>query len=267
MATQLKDVDPAKTAKFDENLPHLARIQRALKAPKGQYNTFGGYSYRSCEDILEAVKPLLQNCTLLLSDDIIVIGDRYYLKATAKFIDGDTLEETSVSAFAREPIAKKGMDESQITGTASSYARKYALNGLFLIDDTKDADHESNYEGEKKAAPSKPKPAPPQKKPSAPAAPAKPAPKAPEPVPVNPDAPPNPEERITDQQRVALWDIARKAKYSQEQVKEVLAACGYEGTGSIKQKHYIVICEAISGTPVEQIGNIKKQLIALTKEN
>jgi type IV secretory pathway VirB10-like protein len=159
------------------------------------------------------------------------------------------------------------MDESQITGAASSYARKYALNGLFLIDDTKDADHESNYEGEKKAAPSKPKPAPPQKKPSAPAAPAKPAPKAPEPVPVNPDAPPNPEERITDQQRVALWDIARKAKYSQEQVKEVLAACGYEGTGSIKQKHYIVICEAISGTPVEQIGNIKKQLIALTKEN
>jgi hypothetical protein len=118
----------------------LMRIQQRLKAPKNQRNNFGNYNYRSCEDILEAVKPLLEqeDATLLLSDELVQVGDRYYVKATAGFVQGDNKVETT--AFAREAETKKGMDESQITGTASSYARKYALNGLFLIDDTKDAD-------------------------------------------------------------------------------------------------------------------------------
>lgn len=119
----------------------LLEIQNRLKAPKSQYNSFGKYSYRSCEDILEAVKPLLieQKAQLTLSDEVVAVANRIYIKATATFT---TEEETIVStAFAREPEVKKGMDESQITGTASSYARKYALNGLFLIDDEKDADY------------------------------------------------------------------------------------------------------------------------------
>lgn len=120
-------------------------IQQGLKAPKGQYNSFGKYHYRSCEDILEAVKELLaeQSCILNISDEIILIGDRYYVKATATLMNSEG-KSVSSSAFAREPIDKKGMDESQITGMASSYARKYALNGLFCIDDTKDADTMDN---------------------------------------------------------------------------------------------------------------------------
>ena len=120
----------------------LAKVQSELKAPKGQFNSFGKYHYRSQEDILEAVKPILsrQGMTINLTDDIAIVGERYYVKSTAIVSDGtDTI---SVTAFAREPSEKKGMDESQITGTASSYARKYALNGLFAIDDTKDSDAE-----------------------------------------------------------------------------------------------------------------------------
>jgi len=117
----------------------LNTIQQKLKAPKGQTNNFGKYKYRSCEDILEAVKPLLGECSLVVSDDIEVRGDRVYVKATATLHDGDNA--MSACGYAREPQSKKGMDESQITGAASSYARKYALNGLFAIDDTKDADH------------------------------------------------------------------------------------------------------------------------------
>ena len=119
----------------------LIHIQSRLKAPKGNYNSFGKYKYRSCEDILEAVKPLLveEGLTLTLSDEIEQIGDRYYVRATASLYENENLIEI-VSAYAREEDNKKGMDASQITGTASSYARKYALNGLFLIDDTKDAD-------------------------------------------------------------------------------------------------------------------------------
>ena len=118
----------------------LSDIQQNLKAPKGQFNSFGKYKYRSCEDIVEAVKPLLakHNAVLVLFDDIINLGDRYYVKAVAQISNGKEVLETS--AYARESESKKGMDESQITGTASSYARKYALNGLFAIDDTKDAD-------------------------------------------------------------------------------------------------------------------------------
>lgn len=118
----------------------LKQIQEELKAPKGQFNSFGKYRYRSCEDILEAVKPHLKaaGCALTLSDDVVAVGDRIYIRATATLYDEN--KEIRVTAFAREEETKKGMDASQITGTASSYARKYALNGLFCIDDTKDAD-------------------------------------------------------------------------------------------------------------------------------
>lgn len=120
----------------------LLEIQTRLKAPKGQENTFGHYNYRSCEDILEAVKPLLkeQNCALVISDGIEHIGERYYVCAEASLIDTETGDKVSNKAYAREEENKKGMDGSQITGTSSSYARKYALNGLFAIDDAKDAD-------------------------------------------------------------------------------------------------------------------------------
>ncbi len=120
----------------------LNKIQKDLKAPKNQRNDFGKYNYRNCEDILEAVKPLLGDGQLVISDEIVLVGDRHYVKATAKLIDGD--KETSVTAFAREPLERKGMDSSQITGASSSYARKYALNGLFAIDDAKDADTMDN---------------------------------------------------------------------------------------------------------------------------
>jgi hypothetical protein len=121
----------------------LAYIQSELNAPKNQYNSFGKYKYRSCEDILQAVKPLLANSlTLTISDDIIEVGGRIYVKATATLSDGK--EEIKTTALAREPENKKGMDSSQITGAASSYARKYALNGLFAIDDNKDADTKDN---------------------------------------------------------------------------------------------------------------------------
>lgn len=122
-------------------MKELVNIQSKLKAPKGQYNSFGKYKYRSCEDILEAVKPLLKenNCVLTIADDIILVGDRFYVKAivTLKNSSGETVTTT---AFAREDESKKGMDGSQVTGASSSYARKYALNGMFCIDDTKDSD-------------------------------------------------------------------------------------------------------------------------------
>ena len=120
----------------------LLAVQNELKAPKDKRNNFGGYNFRSCEGILEAVKPLLQEQGLMLTikDEVVNIGDRYYVKATVLLDDISSNGEIAITALAREEEAKKGMDASQITGTASSYARKYALNGLFLIDDTKDAD-------------------------------------------------------------------------------------------------------------------------------
>lgn len=120
----------------------LMMIQQELKAPKGQYNSFAKYNYRSCEDILEAVKPLCikNNATLLLNDAVQEVSGRFYVVATATLVDTESGDSASVTAYAREPQDKKGMDDSQITGMASSYARKYALNGLFCIDDTKDAD-------------------------------------------------------------------------------------------------------------------------------
>ena len=126
-------------------MKELAIIQSKLKAPKGQKNTFGGYKYRSCEDILEAVKPLLREtlCTLTLNDEVVLMGDRFYIKATATISNTEN-EVATTTAFAREEETKKGMDASQITGAASSYARKYALCGLFAIDDGKDADSLNN---------------------------------------------------------------------------------------------------------------------------
>ena len=127
----------------------LLNIQRDLKAPKSQYNSFGKYNYRNCEDILEAVKPLCarEGACLTISDEVVQIGERYYIKATATLYDSKTSEEINhVTAYAREEAEKKGMDGSQVTGAASSYARKYALNGLFDIDDTKDADSDEKSE-------------------------------------------------------------------------------------------------------------------------
>jgi hypothetical protein len=133
----------------------LNKIQQELKAPKGQRNNYGGFNYRSCEDILEAVKPLLGEATLVINDEIVMIGDRYYVKATAtltekryegSFSIDNSSPVISATAYAREPESKTKMDEAQITGASSSYARKYALNGLFCIDDTKDADTKDNSE-------------------------------------------------------------------------------------------------------------------------
>ena len=129
----------------------LNAIQTSLKAPKTQNNEFGGYKYRSCEDILEAVKPLLASykAVLLLSDELIQIGERYYIKAVATFADTESPELITVTASAREELTRKGMDSSQITGATSSYARKYALSGLFAIDDTRDADTMDNRDNPK----------------------------------------------------------------------------------------------------------------------
>lgn len=124
----------------------LLNIQKELKVPKNAYNSFGKYNYRSCEDILEGLKPVLVKvkATLQISDTIEVIGDRYYVKATASLMDTESDECIENVAYARESDDKRGMDASQVTGATSSYARKYALNGLFLIDDTKDADTDEN---------------------------------------------------------------------------------------------------------------------------
>ena len=133
----------------------LVQIQRELKAPKSQYNSFGKYKYRSCEDITEAAKPICAkyNCALTLEDEIQEIGGRFYVKAIARLTDAETGENVSVSGNAREEETKKGSDASQITGATSSYARKYALSGLFALDDTKDSDYTNTGdggEGEKK---------------------------------------------------------------------------------------------------------------------
>ena len=144
MATK-KKVNVKKNISVHER---LVFIQQNLKAPKNQYNAFSKFNYRSCEDILEAIKPLLGDCRLTLSDEIVQFGNetdvRFYVKATVRLSDEKEDNAIENTAFAREAGVKKGMDESQITGAASSYARKYALNGLFTIDDTKDADTQDN---------------------------------------------------------------------------------------------------------------------------
>lgn len=128
----------------------LATIQQELIAPKNQYNSFGKYNYRSCEDILEGLKPCMAKvkAAVTVSDEIVFIGDRYYVKATATLHDAESDASVSNTAYAREEDSKKGMDASQVTGSTSSYARKYALNGLFCIDDVKDADSRDNRQKE-----------------------------------------------------------------------------------------------------------------------
>lgn len=136
----------------------LTEVQNELKAPKSKYNSFGKYNYRSCEDILEAVKPILKSKRLAMTvkDDVFNIGDRFYIMATVTVYDCESEEKVTTTAYAREDADKKGMDGSQITGSSSSYARKYALNGMFAIDDTKDADgwntHDKDRTVEKKEA-------------------------------------------------------------------------------------------------------------------
>lgn len=131
----------------------LIEIQNELKAPKSQYNSFGKYNYRSCEDIQESLKPLLVKfgATVFIKDDIVLVDSRYYVKAIVTFVDIETENTIESFAFARESEEKKGMDSAQVTGATSSYARKYALNGLFLLDDTKDNDHDSNHQTDVKA--------------------------------------------------------------------------------------------------------------------
>lgn len=139
----------------------LAKIQAHLNAPKNQYNSFGKYKYRSCEDILEGVKPLLDGLFLSISDEIVLIGDHYYVKATATITDGENSH--SATAMAREEESKKGMDAAQVTGATSSYARKYCLNGLFGIDDAKDADTDEHKQQQTKQVSN-----PPAKQPASP---------------------------------------------------------------------------------------------------
>lgn len=130
----------------------LVNIQSVLKAPKNQFNSFGKYNYRSCEDILEGLKPILkeEKALVILDDNIVQIGNRFYVEATATLIDAETGEKVSTKALAREDETKKGMDLAQVTGSVSSYARKYALNGLFCIDDTKDSDATNKHGKEQK---------------------------------------------------------------------------------------------------------------------
>ncbi|MDO0329763.1 MAG: ERF family protein [Clostridioides difficile] len=130
----------------------LVNIQSTLKAPKSQFNSFGKYNYRSCEDILEGLKPILkeEKALVVLDDNIVQIGNRFYVEATATLIDAETGEKVSTKALAREDETKKGMDLAQVTGSVSSYARKYALNGLFCIDDTKDSDATNKHGNEQK---------------------------------------------------------------------------------------------------------------------
>lgn len=175
----------------------LWTIQQTLNAPKGQYNKFGGYSYRSAEDILEAVKPLLQNVTLMVSDEIVLIGDRYYVKATATLSDGE--DSISATAFAREEKERKGMTAGQLTGATSSYARKYALNGLFCIDDAKDLDTDA-YAKQTGQQPRQQKNQPKQQ-------------------PQQQKAPPNPDEVLA-----RFCDAAAKAQ-DEKALKEIFAKC------------------------------------------
>ena len=205
----------------------LLNIQNELNCPKNQRNSFGNYNYRSCEDILEAVKPLLvkNKLTLTISDEIELIGDRYYVKATAVLVDLENekdnyLQTRQNTAYAREDENKKGLDASQLTGATSSYARKYALNGLFCIDDIKDADTDA-YKQQQDKENNKPKNTyqkPMQKQ-----------------IEQEPKL-------ITDAQRKRLFAISNG---NNEVVKRVLERYGYEKTEQIKMTDYEKICNDV----------------------
>ena len=202
----------------------LMNIQSELKAPKSQRNLFGKYNYRSCEDILEGLKPLLlkMKATLILSDSVELIGDRFYIKATALLIDAEKSDSLEVNAFAREEEIKKGMDSSQITGSVSSYARKYALNGMFCIDDTKDSDATNDHS---KSAP-KQYVAPTNKQPY----------KAPQPT-ENTHS-----NIISESQQKRLYALS---KGNNEVAKKVLLEYNYTSSKLVENKNYKVICEKI----------------------
>ena len=195
----------------------LADIQKTLKAPKSQLNKFGGYKYRSCEDILEAVKPLLGDTILTISDELVLIGERYYIKATAMMQDCLDNTNITVSAYAREEETKKGMDASQITGSASSYARKYALNGLLLIDDTKDADATNTHREETK--PVTPDPTPP-------------------PAPKPQEAPKQDAGTVSEAQRKRLFAISNKSDKSKSDITGWLKDHGMMSSKELKQTKY-----------------------------
>ena len=190
----------------------LSKIQSELKAPKNQRNNFGNYNYRSCEDITEAVKPFLKELgvTLTLSDNIVMIGSRIYVQGEAKISDGK--ETIITTGYAREAETKKGMDDSQVTGAASSYARKYALNGLFAIDDTKDADATNTHDKvQTKVKESKP---------------------------LENDG------VITEAQAKRLFAMSGGTKNAKI-VKEIIGEFGYTNTKDIKKSHYQEICDKL----------------------
>ena len=184
----------------------LSRIQSKLKAPKNNMNKFGGYKYRSCEDILESVKPLLssEGLALIITDHVVQVGDRYYIKAVATVKDKDG--ETSVEGWAREEENKKGMDSMQLTGATSSYARKYALNGLFAIDDTKDSDATNDHGKEPPKTESKPQPS----------------------------------GKISEPQQKRMVALAKGKK---PVISEVLKEYGYQRLSDIEKKDYDKMCE------------------------
>ena len=205
----------------------LLNIQNELKAPKNQHNNFGNYDYRSCEDILEAVKPLCKENKVVLniSDEIVMIGQRYYVKATATLVDLENTKDDCIQtienvAYAREEEQKKGMDGSQVTGASSSYARKYALNGLFCIDDTKDADTDA-YKKQQDKGNNKPQ-----------------------------NIYQKPVQKQTEQTPKIISEAQRKRLYAiangnNEVAKRVLARYGYESSEQIKVNDYEKICNEI----------------------
>ena len=187
----------------------LFNIQQKLNAPKNQRNNFGNYNYRSCEDILEAVKPLLSEnkCVLKLSDEIIYTGERYHVKAIATLTDIETGEKESANGWAREEENKKGMDGSQITGASSSYARKYALNGLFCIDDNKDSDSTNTHgKDNKKNSPS-----------------------------------------LSNAQVKRLYALANKAGYDNTKIEQMISAKYKKDIKSLSKEEYDHVCNGLEG--------------------
>ena len=187
----------------------LFNIQQKLNAPKNQRNNFGNYNYRSCEDILEAVKPLLSEnkCVLKLSDEIIYTGERYHVKAIATLTDIETGEKEFADGWAREEESKKGMDGSQITGASSSYARKYALNGLFCIDDNKDSDSTNTHGKDNKKNTSS----------------------------------------LSNAQVTRLYALANKAGYDKTKIEQMISAKYKKDIKSLSKEEYDHVCNGLEG--------------------
>lgn len=187
----------------------LFNIQQKLNAPKNQRNNFGNYNYRSCEDILEAVKPLLKEnkCVLNISDEVVLVGERYYIKAKALVRDVETGEFECSEGLAREEESKKGMDSSQITGAASSYARKYALNGLFCIDDNKDSDSTNTHGKDDKKS----------------------------------------KANLTDAQVKRLYALANKAGYDKTKIEQMISAKYKKDIKSLSKEEYDHVCNGLEG--------------------